>query len=220
MASPYEPRLQAILKTHITPFLKGQGFVRDSSLYYWKLDEVTRLLEIERSGFNDAVQASFTITCGIYVPGVISREMGREDPARPTQTDCPLRARLGSLAEDHLDTWWTLSMVDDEGQVDAEIGADIVKRLERDGLPFLQRFQTRLDVLDFLLAPREECTRQVLPQSEWQALVYASILSLLLGDRERSHVLWDEAVRVAGKGPWESDLPVIRERIFREEEGR
>jgi len=218
MASPYERRVQSILKEYVTPLLTERGFVRDRSLYYRRLNEITWLLEVERSGFNDATQANFTITCGVYVPKVIAREMGRKDPARPMQTDCPLHARLGSLGEDHLDTWWTLSIVDDATQVDAEIGRDIVERLTRDALPFLQRFRSPADVLGFLLEPREGEDKQVWPWDRLGSLIYASILSLLLGDCAKSHTLWDEAVQAAARGPLESTMPVIEKRIFGAEE--
>ncbi len=214
MASPHERRIQSIMKNYITPFLKEHGFVKDRSRYYRRLDDLTWLVEIERSGFNDATEARFTIDCGVYVPGLISRYAPVEEPTRPDYSECALSARLGYLAEDHIDTWWTLSIVDDEPQLDMEIGKDIVERLTRYGLPFLQRFQAPADVLGFLLEPRDGGDKQVWPSDRLGALIYATILSLLLGNRTKSHVLWEEAVQAAAKGPLESTMPVIEKRIF------
>jgi len=216
MASQYEKRLQSILKTYVTPYLHEHGFTRDRNYYSHKLDELTWVIEVERSGFNDPTQARFTIACGVFIPGVVSRYVGKEDPTRPSYPDCTLFSRLGWLASDQLDTWWTLSIVDDAPRVDAEIGRDIIERLGRDGLPFLHRFQTRVEVLDFLIGPRDKRDRRIDPGEGAIPLIYASILSLLMGDEAHSHALWDKAVEAAAKAPsaFKSMMPTLEKRVF------
>lgn len=216
MASPYEKRIQSILLNYVTPYLHERGFTRDKNCYSRKLDELTWVIEVERSGFNDPTQARFTANCSVFVPGVVSRYLGKEDPVRPSYPDSVLHSRLGWLAEDQLDTWWTLSIVDEASQVDAEIGGDIVERLRQDGLPFLQQFQTRTEVLDFLVEPRKESDRRIDPGEGTTSLVYASILSLLMGNEARSHALWDKAVKAAAKGPSavKSMMPTLEKRVF------
>jgi hypothetical protein len=214
MASPYEKRIQSILGAYITPYLHEQGFARDGNKYSLKLAELTWLIEIERSGFNDSTQARFTVDCCVFVPGVVSRYLGKGDPARPGYPDCVLHSRLGWLAEDRLDTWWTLSTIDNAPQIDAEVGRDIVERLGRDGLPFLHRFRARANVLDFLVESRKERDLGVDPREGTVSLAYASILSLLMCDEAQSHALWDKAVLAAAKGPLESLMPTIQRRVF------
>ena len=216
MASPFEIRLQSILKNHVTPLLKNNGFTKTGSVYYCSHDVLDWLVEIERSGFNDVTQANFTIVCGVYVPRVMSRyiTVDQPEPARPKYPDCTLYARLGWLAPEHLDVWWTLSSLDDNEHVDAEIGRDIIERLITHGLPFMQQFFDRKSVLNFLLESRMECEEQVEPRDPVVSLVYASIISFLLGDRQQGEAAIQAAEKLAIQHSSWSDFPEVKKKVL------
>jgi hypothetical protein len=215
MASPYERRIQSILKQYATPILQENGFSRDRSRYYRQLSELMWLVEIQRSSFNDSTEASFTISCGIFVPGFVPRYLGMKEPIRPQCPDCPICTRIGFLSEDRINQWWTMSILDEPSTVDPSIGGDLARRLESDCMSFFKRFQTRRDVLNYLLDYREQRGGEVTwPSSRLWALVFACIMSQLLGDACQSHALWEQAVQTAAGGPSESAMPIIRGRIF------
>lgn len=218
MASSYEEILQSILNEYITPLLKMEYFVRNRNLYYCRQNELTWVIEMKRSIFNNCKEAKFTLEYGIYIPGIVSRYLGMNDPVHPTCVDCTLYSRIGNLADDHLDKWWVLTNTEDKSKMKNEIGTDISDRMIRDGLPFLHRFRTREEVLIFLSNPRDNRDKKIEPREGSIAWIYTSILALLLGNTERSHILWDKALQSAAKGPesFLSKMPIIHERIYGE----
>ena len=218
MASPFDARLQSILKGYVTPLLKDQGFVRKGGVYYRALDELTWLVEIERSSLNDPTQSTFTVTCGVFVPGLVSIYVPVQEPSRPKYPHCALFARLGLLSEANMDVWWDLTATDTPS-ADIDIGLDIRRRLVKDGLPFLDRFHTRREVLDFLLAPRRECDRGIWPPSsrlhpehDGIRLMYTAILCHILGDQAQSDAILDAAQADAKYG-FEKTVAAVRRRI-------
>lgn len=215
MSSTYEARLQSILKSHLTPLLKGKGFTKRSNTYYLELNELTWLIEIERSGFNDATQVSFTVVCGVYIPGVMSRFIiaDRAELKNPKYSDCTVFARLGWLAPMHMDTWWTLSLIDNSGTDDA-IGEDIVQRIENDALPFLGRFPDSRSVIAFLQEPRKECESSIEPSEVVKIQIFAAIIALLLGDREQGEAAIALAEGLAAKNPLWSDFADVKEKVL------
>src|SRR4030095_9448308 len=61
---------------------------------------------------------------------------------------CCVRARLGELGPERADLWWELAPK-------SSVGSEIEQRLERDALPFLERFETRDAIQDELLSETE-----------------------------------------------------------------
>jgi hypothetical protein len=211
MASPFEPRLQSILRNAVTPLLKGQRFIKSRSIYTKALDGVTWVINVQRSIYNTKDQMSFTLNCGISVPGVMEIYAGRKQPS--IANVCIVSARIGMLAEQHLDTWWDMKPVEDSQDIDADIGIDIAHRLAEHCLPFLERFQTVSDVIDFLLSARCERDRPIDPQSDSIQFIYAGIILHLIGDSTRSEECFKAAAEAEARSRLEPIVPIIRSRI-------
>jgi Domain of unknown function (DUF4304) len=98
----------------------------------------------EIPGFRDNLYRKFTVNLGIAF-----EEMWRIDissaskpfPPFLNEYECHLRLRLGQLATDSVDAWWPL-----KGDVD-RVGREVAGLIERFGLPWLERFDTRREVL-------------------------------------------------------------------------
>ena len=211
MSSPFEERYQHILRNNITPLLKDRMFARRGGTYFRRLDPLAWVIDIQRSQFNDSTASEFTANCGVSVRGVMSIYAGKESSS-PRLWDCSIIVRLGLLSEDRLDKWWRLTNEDDQGVVDAEIGGDIVLRLRRDGLPFLERFHTLDDVVTFLLTPRTAANRHG-PTSRLISLVHAGIIAHLRGDLGQREALFSEAETLESKARIDSTVRIVRARM-------
>lgn len=82
--------------------------------------------------------ARFTVELGVYLPEI---DQVRGTPAKTNigAIHCEIRARLARLANEHDDRWWP---------AEAAAAPELAQRLERDGLPFLDRFATRAKIVE------------------------------------------------------------------------
>jgi hypothetical protein len=93
-------------------------------------------------GLRENLYGRFTVNVGVYVPEV-GQAMGFT-PSFVHEVDCCVRARLGQLAPNRTDIWWGLQWID-------QAAAEAWQRLERDALPFLERFHSRDAILKELM---------------------------------------------------------------------
>lgn len=211
MASPFEPRLQSILRNEVTPLLKSCGFIKSRSIYTKVLDGVTWVIDVQRSIYNAKDQMSFTLNCGIFVPGTMQIYAGRKQPS--IANECVVSARIGMLSDKHLDAWWDLQTVENSADVDGDIGRDIANRLTEHCLPFLERFHAKADVIDFLLSVRHEQDKYIDPQSDRNRFIYAGIILYLMGDYARSEECFKAAEEAESKSRLEPIVSIIRSRL-------
>ena len=83
----------------------------------------------------------FTVRLGVYVPEV-DRLLRPFDEARRFihEAYCCIREDLGSLGEEKTHLWW-------RNDAAAQVIPDLLPRLDRDALPFLDRLGSRDDIL-------------------------------------------------------------------------
>lgn len=88
-------------------------------------------------GLRENLYGWFTVNLGVYVPEVGRLLHGDNEAKRfVNEAHCCVRSRLGNLAPEQKDVWWRNDAV-------AEVIPNVLARLERDGLPFLDRFASR-----------------------------------------------------------------------------
>jgi hypothetical protein len=97
-------------------------------------------------GFRESFYGRFTINLGVYVPEVARYHGGGEAKSVVQEYNCCVRARIGGLGPEHADLWWDLVP-------GPSLASEIQHRLERDGLPFLERFKSRDAILHELMSP-------------------------------------------------------------------
>lgn len=95
---------------------------------------VTGLVQTDRGG-------TFTVNLGVYLPEVASLRGLPAPHAGIKEYDCQVRARLGELLNPATTSWWSLDAVP------TIIAAEITVHLQSCGLPFLDRYRTREDVV-------------------------------------------------------------------------
>jgi hypothetical protein len=95
-------------------------------------------------GFRDNLYGQFTVNLGIAFEEMWSVDLSSADKAFPpflNEYDCHVRLRLGTLATAQEDAWWPL-----KGDV-SRTGREVAELIERFGLPWLDRFDTRRAIL-------------------------------------------------------------------------
>lgn len=215
MASPFEPRLTAILKTYVTPFLNDLGFRKDRNVYERVCGEWSWLIEIQRSHFQDKERADFTINCGIYIPAVAATYfefLNGQPPKSPDEALCAVRVRLGRLASE-FDRWWQLCAGDDTKIVDHRIGQELADLLKCHALPFFQRFKSLREIADFLVGPWKTNPLGGDPNNVIGP-AYAGILFCKLGDRERAAAAFETCLRNHPKRLPSDRLRNLRDRVL------
>jgi hypothetical protein len=143
------------VKAKLRAFLKGQDFrVRGRAFNRETSDGLTQVEHIQMGSFDppgttyipglrENLYGKFTINLGVYVPEVAEYQGGRVVAPFIQEARCCVRARLGTLGPESADVWWAIRR--DEGVTD-----ELELRLKRDGLPFLNRFETRDAILEEL----------------------------------------------------------------------
>jgi len=81
-------------------------------------------------GLRENLYGWFTINLGVYVPEVARFHGGGEAKRVVNEAHCCVRSRLGNLAPEKKELWWRNEAI-------GEVIPDVLARLERHGLPFL-----------------------------------------------------------------------------------
>jgi hypothetical protein len=207
MGRPKSKAMQAMdeLQAGVRPFLKELGFrARWRAFNRPTTDGLTQVIEFQLGrfdppgahyvGFRQNFYGKFTVNVGVYVPEVHKYTYaGGGDLSFVHEYDCDIRARLGNLAPERRDIWWSF-----EAGNASELAAEIFRRLERDALPFLAQFETRDALLKRLLnepstpfASRPRIVCSIILATRGQRDKAKSLLSeQALEHRNHPHSIW------------------------------
>lgn len=195
MASSFNTRLSRILRRWVTPLLEPYGFQRRGNVFAVRFGNMAWVVDVQLSQWGNSERTQFTLNCGVYIAGVTSVFLNREEPVNVELTDCCIHARAGMLAADKIDKWWELRMDDATAVVDRAIGEDLVYRLKEDVIPFLKQFETTASVLEFLGGRRAKEDASIWPQSSAISFCYAATIASLLGKREKMSTYLEQSLR-------------------------
>ena len=149
------------LQAALRPALQRWGFRgRGRTFNRGTQDGLTQVISLQMGSFDPPgttpipglsriLYGRFAINLGVYIPEVARYHGGGEAKAVVQEYNCCVRARIGGLGPEQSDLWWDLVQ-------GASLAGEIQKRLERDGLPFLERFKSRDAVLHELMSPGGE----------------------------------------------------------------
>lgn len=205
-------RLKGIQLRLLHESLGKFGYSKHGNLYACKESELVRVIDLNKSKTSSKSEITFTLDCGIYIPGVVAFYCNKSESKLSQITDCCIHARIGLLNKNNLDKWWTLRE-DDAVSVAEGIEADICNRLEMDAIPFLNRFGGPADVIQFLTAQRIRQDAHVWPQSDGIAFCLAAIVASLHGTPAQTEDLIQAAVVKNKKSPIEEVVESVRKRL-------
>lgn len=141
------------LQTHLRPLLKEHGFRgRGRTHNRATPDGLTLVVNFQMGasdppgttyvpGLRENLYGLFTVNLGVYVPEVARHHGGGEAKAWVQDYHCAVRTRLGNAGHERQDLWWSLTD-------DPAVRAELWTRLDRDGFPFLHRYESRHAILD------------------------------------------------------------------------
>ena len=216
MNTSLERRFNDVIQKALTEPLTLHGFRKRGRVFAQQFDALVWVIDVQRSRYNTREEISFTVNCGVYVPRVLNLYAGLPEPTNPTSTYCCIDVRIGMLAEEPSDKWWTMrdetQLSEDEYTID-----DVRERIIIHALPFLECFPATYEVAKFLEEPRDETdrqSRQISPYTEAMALGCAGIIRLLRGEREAAINAFARAVQSAIGTPAEEHLRILESRLL------
>src|SRR5436190_1476724 len=127
--------IDEVVRTHLKPALKELGFKSKGVTFYRANGELTEIVSPQKSQWNGAAEAKFTINLGVYWPKVQEPLKRAASTLPPSESQCTLRQRLGILFGEKRDHWWQMRPESDVGA----IGKDVVEKVRAYGLPWLAR---------------------------------------------------------------------------------
>lgn len=140
------------IQAALRPRLKEREFkVRGRTFNRPTKDGLTQVVSIQMGasdppgttyipGLRPSLHGLFTVNLGIYVPEVARHHGGGEAKSWVQEYHCCVRARLGEAAGQTSDVWW-------HARAEVAVISDVQRLLEQAGLPFLDRFSTRDQIL-------------------------------------------------------------------------
>ncbi|MBI1922766.1 DUF4304 domain-containing protein [Candidatus Poribacteria bacterium] len=213
MESLFDMRLTAILKKHLTPLLKPLGFRKRGNIYELCRGELSWIIDVQRSRWNDTEEAQFTLNCGVYVKGVLSTYLDLPEPNAPTLPYCCISVRMGMLNVEKVDKWWKLCEDDDVESIDGRMGSEIQERIQWDVLPFLRQFKSLQDVVSYLKGLSSRNENFVSPRDKVGQFAYIGILYFFLGQYDACVAALAQAEQEAIGGPIEEHIRQLRARV-------
>jgi len=142
-AGPHPSKLiDELIKDYLAPVLKNNGF-RKSGLNFWRDNvNVIDVLNIQKSQWNDAWEASFYINLGVYWKAFHRDQCAEFKSKFPREYDCTVFSRV---LEPTAKTWG-LRPDSDLSQV----GTILTETVQQIALPWLQEMRSEVNVLRYL----------------------------------------------------------------------
>ncbi len=192
--------------------LKPIGFAKAGDLFLRKQGQVTQLIEVQWSRWNDAQSISFTFNGGLYVPGVTSVLRNRPEPTSPGLTDCCLSARIGMITESSLDLWWSVTEGDSDEDYE-QPRKEVRLALKEAMVPFLESFTEPRAFARFLEQPTGASAAHLDPRAQGLRLAYAGALWSAMGEVAECNRCLELAAKASKATPLEDVLTVFRDRL-------
>ena len=125
--------IDELVREHVKPDLKELGFKCKASTFFRQNGELTEVIAPQKSKWNEAQEAKFTVNLGVYWPSVQETLDRACKSFPPKEYECTLRQRLGPLFDQNRDFWWTVTPQSDV----AKIGMEVAEKIKVFALPWL-----------------------------------------------------------------------------------
>lgn len=134
--------IDELIKNHLAPMMKDKGF-RKSGANFWRDDaHVIDVLNIQKSQWNDAWEASFYVNLGLYCKA-FHRDQAREFKSKfPREYDCTVFSRVLEPSANS----WTLQPDSDLCQV----GTILTETIQHFAFPWFDDMRTEANILRHL----------------------------------------------------------------------
>jgi hypothetical protein len=126
----------------VATLLKPLGYRRRGATFLKENPEVVGMINIQRSTKSTSERILFTINVGVCLID-LHNLLGSPGTTPSSETECQVRARIGSLMPEQRDHWWSL-----EGDGDAAtILREVVAAVEGYAAPYIDQYLSRNAVI-------------------------------------------------------------------------
>jgi Domain of unknown function (DUF4304) len=108
MKPPAEQKFDYLIKEAFVDTLKPIGFKKKGNNFYVENNEIGKIINIQKSYYYSKEHIHFTINTGIFSPEFWTVCLNYRDlpiPSFPTEPECVIRKRIGTLLNSN-DTWY------------------------------------------------------------------------------------------------------------------
>jgi len=157
MKTVSEIKFDKVIKDGFQEILKPLGFKKKANNFYLKLDTIGQIINVQKSAWGNKNNIDFTMNTGIFVPEYWLAFYNYKDkglPDYPTEPECLIRRRIGSIRNQH-DTWYHIKEDTDEEQLIVEMRKNLTKFI----LPYFDRLNNsekmlkELEKADMMMTP-------------------------------------------------------------------
>ncbi|RSK33976.1 DUF4304 domain-containing protein [Hymenobacter metallilatus] len=151
MKSPTQLRFGALVSEVIWPEIKGLGHQRNGSNFrYYDAAGWGRIVNVQRSAYNDRNTISFTLNVGLYLlEAERANNWGRTSGPKFLEPDCLVRKRVGNLMGSPV-SWYELTDLTPVASVEEHVHQDVVRFV----VPYLREIGSADDIVQRLLRER------------------------------------------------------------------
>ena len=140
------------IQRELKPFLTQRGFkVRGRTFNRLSEDGCTSVVNLQMGaadppgttyipGLRENLHGLFAVNLGVYIPEVARYQGGGEAGSWIQEYNCCVRVRLGALVGEGKEVWW-------RAVPSQQVIAAVRNALQSEGLPFLERYDTRDKIL-------------------------------------------------------------------------
>lgn len=127
--------IDAAIKDCVKPVLNEMGFRKQGHTFWRDTGDVVDVITLQKSQWNDASSASFTVNLGLYwkrIQELLARTAAKMPPR---EYDCTVYERIGALIGNGSDHWWHVKPTTDPSKIGSEVNEVLTSR----GVPWLER---------------------------------------------------------------------------------
>jgi hypothetical protein len=176
-------RIDEIVNADLAVRLKHEGFRKNSRTFFRAGADHTAVVNVQASLHNEGDSGTFAINLGVYFP--VFAQLGGGPVVQgkyPKEHECSIRDRLGALAFEGQDHWWSVQPGTDSAALGHAIGAAWTAY----GRPWVEQVSTLHGAFDRVY--------------EQHLYFPAAIFALALGDRESATTLIRRAIERLPRG--------------------
>ncbi len=176
-------KIDYIIRSGLHSTLKHEGFLKSAHTFRRVLPICTQKTNIQGSWTNYGDHGQFTINLAVYFPDAAHLDGLFRVTEHPLEYDCIINQRIGHLMPVRGDYWWNLNS---SSNLD-EIAEDVNAAWENYGKSWLENCSTYDGAIQFVLSRKTP--------------YWASVFSLMQGNRENAKRFLDEAIGSASRSP-------------------
>lgn len=109
MVSESARRTDQVIRDGLAPALKAAGYRKDGRTFRRPELRGTCVVNVQGSRWNTKDQGRFTLNLGVYFPDVVPFLDWMRATNRPSEADCLVRKRIGSVMPAGRDHWWVVT---------------------------------------------------------------------------------------------------------------